>query len=652
MNEEIREISSNDNIDHLDFSLATYNQLRRAGIESVGDLLETIENGSIHNIRGIGDIRYKEISEKVKYYRIVNKSVYFGNKSDISEKLDNIKLKEKIIPGEDETQLLKNQIYKLNNIIDDIILKLGKSISQQINIGILHPKARIFGNSLKNSLLLDNKLHCVKIYTKVICDTSITEELSFLLEDITSRNLNILVNRYGFSRLVLQEIADIHKITRERVRQILQYQSNKIAHRTKNSLELDNSINPLLRMQTALLIAKDLGESITYKKWSNYLLTSGLIGDTNIVNEYNYNPMEVFLTICNILSSKKINEFRIPENLKLAIQLSLENKSNTPVKNLLIVKSLPKGIKKQIKRQANFTGGINSRWLSHEISYSLSKTNNILCALGYEKIKNDWFISKKLKRRTKLNKHDPLEHTLRKMTQYCGPLTVDSICAGLRNAVSKTEYPIPPPKVMEKILDKCGYSCEENLWYWNGDINEDLNQGEQIILNCLKEKGPVVHHSELAQAFIDSKLSFASLHATLNRTPLIDHIDYALYKLRGAKVTYDEKKRATDEGDRIPVNLEVIPEKSGKIKVIGSLGILPIGTGVFYSENLPNFTGKWHCKIADKDFDNITLMKNEIRGLLKPFEYLECEVGDRVCMTFNTWNRSVSIEKMRKNENS
>ena len=56
---------------------------------------------------------------------------------------------------------------------------------------------------------------------------------------------------------------------------------------------------------------------------------------------------------------------------------------------------------------------------------------------------------------------------------------------------------MPPPDVMAEILRIDGYQCDDELYYWDGAYDENLSKGETIIMNCLEQIGPVLHHSEL-----------------------------------------------------------------------------------------------------------------------------------------------------------
>lgn len=658
MSEKLTPFSSSEYIESLEFTLATFNCLKRIGICTIGDLFNYCNNNDIHDIRGIGEKRYEEIIDKMNNCKVSDTLSIIGENSITVNKIsktENVYGKIDSISNSNEIKEKLKNTYIYERTLRETIHHQREIIRKQIQMRLLHLNVKISGDSLKNHLKSDisERLDCSEMYFKIIKDISITDELIFLLSNISSRNLSILVIRHSFSRVTLQVIAETFNITRERVRQIISKNEATIYNKVSKILSMNTGCPdiPLIRMQTALLYAQELGEDITYEKWSNHLIQSGLLGNSEIKNAERHSPLELFLSICNLLSKKHVCEFNIPENLKFAISLAADNKPKTPAKALMIIMDLSKEVKNQVHRHACFTGSVNLRWLSHEFNYSMNKTKDILNALGYKQINKDWFYYDRLRKRKTLNKRDTLEHTLRKMIQYCGPLDVGNLCSGLRHAVSRTRYPVPPPVVLQIILEKIGYSYEEGLWFWDGEIDEPLNQGEQLIFTCLKEKGSVVHHSELAQAFIESKLSFASLHATLKRTPLIERFDYALYKLRGLKVSPDEIERANNEGEKVPVNLDVVPKKTGIIDIFGSLGILPIGTGVFYSDNLPNLIGEWQCIVGDIKFDNLKVTKNEIKGLLEPFTYLECEVGDRVCISFNTWDRTISIEKIHNNEN-
>ena len=56
-------------IEELDFSVRSYNCLKRAGVNTVGDLLSKSEDG-LMNIRNLGKKSLKEIKQKLIEFRL------------------------------------------------------------------------------------------------------------------------------------------------------------------------------------------------------------------------------------------------------------------------------------------------------------------------------------------------------------------------------------------------------------------------------------------------------------------------------------------------------------------------------------------------------------------------------------------------------
>jgi len=399
----------------------------------------------------------------------------------------------------------------------------------------------------------------------------------------------------------------------------------------------------LLRMQSALLAAKDMGLDITYRQWERSVRSSGLIGTWTSQDYIAIDPVEAMVAVCNLLADREIPELRVPDNLKDAVELVTCGKPDLPA---IVLRTVSERTRRLAKRHTRFSGGVNARWLSQEIEEDIATVESALQALGYTEVSNNWFIQSVSDGKCQPSYHDSFQHALRKMSQYCGPLPITDICSGVRYNASRTHFSAPPPNVMEQILRIHGYSNEGGLYYWDGKTDEKLTAGESIIMNCLEQNGPVVHHTELAQAFIDSKLSFPSLHATLQRSPLFVRIGTGLYKLRGRSVTRQDIERAEAAGERIPVDPEVEYDKRGTITVSATLSVIAVGTGVILCEQFPNLSGEWDCFVRGRQSGKLCATENEFRRLKEPFESLGCQTGDRLKFTFNTWDRTVTIQKV------
>ena len=135
----------------------------------------------------------------------------------------------------------------------------------------------------------------------------------------------------------------------------------------------------------------------------------------------------------------------------------------------------------------------------------------------------------------------------------------------------------------------------------------------------------------------------ARLHATLSRSPLFTKIDNALYKLRGQAVTARDIERAENVAERTALDLDIEYRITGEIVIACTLGSLAVATGTIVSNQLPNLVGQW--KLAQ--FSRvIEVTDTEIRHLRTVFEELECTIGSRVQLSFDTWKRVVSVSQI------
>lgn len=631
--DHLRKLSPTDPIELLNLNVRVYNALKRASVNEIGELVALVEAGNLLDVRNIGEKSAREVRQALARVTIVGAE-------PVVEALD---------PQVVEKTLL------VETVPLDAIEWLKDLARRQISIGLLHEQARIGGEPVSDWLAkiydVDRRTAYDTMTSIIGGSLNICDELEVLLDRIPREDYAlVLVSRYGCHSSTLEEVGTKIGVTRERVRQLGKRLERIVSGEAKRLLEVKPHFTngrTLLRIQTALLIAKDMSLDITYENWSQRILRSGLMGDWTCDRFAGFDPFETMIAICNLLAQCEIDALRIPTNLEYAIKLAASGSPDLPARVLHIRKTLPKAVKKLVRRHARFSGGVDARWLSFEVKKGLAETKEMLRALGYRSVLNDWFVPRPRGRSSHIGAHDVFHHALRKMFQHCGSLSIEDICFGMRPAISRTRYPVPPPEVMTKMMEMSGYKVEEGLWYWDGEMHEEMSRGEAIIRDCLKEHGPVVHHSELVEAFLESDLSLASLHGTLQRSPLFDRIDKALYKLRGASPSQEDIERAAAAGDRIPVDPEVRYDTMGNVIVSANVSATVIGFGTLISEHFPNLTGDWDCYVQDRRFGTLAATESEFRDLSDPLEYLGCEAGDRVRFTFNTWDRTVTIERVQ-----
>ena len=642
-----------DPIEKMNLSQHSLNALKRVGIRTVGEVLRLIELIRLKTIRELGAKCILEIMEILTHGKILHDSDARRLSSNMWKGLT-IK-----ILNDSEAEIKRRQA----EIPDRVVRWQSELVDKQLSKGLLHEDATIAEKSITEWLSESKTIENNRVYevlgTILGSSLNICEEIELLLLNSIpiQYRMTILLSMYGFETKTLAQTGEELGLSRERVRQIRNELKDKITSIINLKAKPD-----LLRMQSALFIARDLDLDITYEQWAQRIRSSGLVGDWKSKDFVGTDTVEAMVAICNLLADCKIHWLQIPENLQYAMQLAAEGKPNAPAKIPQIHDTLPNKVKRLISRHSKFSGSVYTTWLSQKMEMELEEVTDILQGLGYRALSKGWFIPNP----SHISYSDVFHGCLRKMFQYCGRLSIDDICAGIRHGISrsgssvpaylagkgtdKSVFPVPPPGVMAEILGVTGYQCDDELYYWADSYDENLSKGEIIIMNCLEKTGPVLHHTELIQAFIESDLSVPSLHATLQRTPLFHTIEFGLYKLRGKEVTYQDIERAKAAGKPQPLRPEIEYDTEGNIIVSVTLSAIAVGSGTIFCERFPDLSGAdWKCHVNGEEAGELNAVENEFRRLKKPFELLNCQPGERLKFTFNTWERRVKIEKEEGN---
>ena len=126
---------------------------------------------------------------------------------------------------------------------------------------------------------------------------------------------------------------------------------------------------------------------------------------------------------------------------------------------------------------------------------------------------------------------------------------------------------------------------------------------------------------------------------------MFDKVELGLYKLRGKEVTYQDIERAQAAGEPQSLRPEVEYDMEGNIIVSVTLSAIAVGSGTILCERFPDLSGaNWECCVNGEGAGELNAVENEFRRLKKPFELLNCQPGERLKFTFNTWERTVQIE--------
>lgn len=609
----------------LGLNVRVYRALWRFGIETVAQLLQLRDKGeeTIYQVRNLGEKGVDEINLALERFEVVDIRIE----------------QEELSP--DETQI--ERVYVIS---PEVIAWQADLVTRQIRTGTLHREAVLQGHTIGHWLSVSHQEttdRMFRVFANMLGGSlTICDELENLLfvrrrkSQNPDRELYILTERFHPARKkTLQEVANELGISRERVRQLQRQAIRDLVSRAS----IDAAT---LRIQSALLIARDMDEELTWNRWHRAIVTSGLCGRWQHETGRQHHPVELMLALCRAVGEDH-EHLRLPESLLLAIQLKADERPDVPVGRLSRKHTVPKKLRKEIERHLRFSGGVDAAWLSREFNTGQSSLTEMLLSLDFHCVRDNWFTLSREK--LSQGKNQVFCNAINKMLFFCGPLTLEELSSGLGYVVSGTDYPVPPPKALKNILSSLDFTLEDGLCFKEEILDQTLSNSESVIHDCIQSRGKVVHHSELVKAILDSELALPSLHACLKRSPLFDKVDTALYHLRGASFDEEDVARAREAANKVEIDLGVEYFLDGKLTVQLNLSPIAIASGVVVctSSRFPNLSGKWPLHVEGEATGEMIATDSEFRRLAKAFEILNLEGGERVQFLFDTHTRKVAL---------
>jgi len=316
-------LSPNDDIKRIQLDIRALNALKRANIHSIGELLELLEKDSLQRIKGIGNDSEAKIKAKLADIHL---SSIQNNESSIASN-SNTRIQAK--SHDDETQ-------KYTALLREAVDKEIALVNRQIKAHLLHEQVQIAGKPLAAWIAASEIKPelTYRIFSVLFANSvNICDDLSSILDDFSSNYISVFIDRYGQTSQTLQDIGQKLDITRERARQISAKTSERILDKLLSPVTLQEFDGltcadiHLIRIQSALLIANDMGFQISYQAWENHIVSSGLVGSWPDDFKHSIDAVESMIALCNLLAEHNISVVKLPSNLKLAIEL---NRAGTP----------------------------------------------------------------------------------------------------------------------------------------------------------------------------------------------------------------------------------------------------------------------------------------------------------------------------------
>lgn len=666
MNDALNSQLSTIPLEELNISPRPRNALRRAGLISVLDVCRVIDDNSIGKIQSMGAKSVEEVinlteqflaafdptsvaaapsdsedpnppgsSPALAVQNIPDIKIFADIPLEVLENYLGSQMVEKLASigiqniGDLNDLQKKFQAYLqpgsqlLNKTFDVLIFHIRKRIDQ----GNLSPSCLIESTSLAELLEWrpaeeDQKYYQFNLFKRILQEKSLTSELHKYFENLTARQVEIFLE-YAWKELTLEEVGNKLGVTRERIRQIIHDAVQKLQQ------ALDRSLKAYI--STAFEVAKELGGSLSKDNWKSELIKRKILTDS----EQEYQSFDYF---CALIKNKHTSRsvFGIPENVKTI----LTNHQSHPI---YILNAIEKGIKtelREIKKIIGFTGGIAQAHAQQILGYSSAETAGILNVYSIDELIPGWFT---FNGEVSLGKNTPLLRAGLIMMQACGPLDFETFCDGLRRYISRHYDTIAPPIVLRSLLKSCGFNIEGDLVSYSGEERVILGGSDQLLIDLLKEKGPVLNYQEIIEFYSGKAYSFATATArVMPKSPLLEKIEQGLYKLRGSKVTWQEIESAKSRQEALSSDAEVIYGLDGIIRYRVNVNSIAIGGVLSISRSkqpLPDFDDGWPVYVNGENLGLARRDESLIWGLSPAFTKLGVKLNDRIELAFDTWQQ-------------
>jgi hypothetical protein len=633
-------------IEKLNLSRRTVHALARSGILTIGNLRQFYKDKDKFKIRNIGQKSLDEISKALNELPGNLPSLTQVEKHPVQLDLrEDTKIDEEIQAPVDVLGLspsIKGQLKKHGIKTIDDIRKVPDSVL--LNINLIGPK-----NLAEIRRLLTKFVS--KPTTAIVVETikppekkpiTWAEVVEGYFRNEKDVYCYILISRFGFEPKTLEEIATGLGVTRERVRQI----QEAVAIRYLKYIRLSGAIGLLEKIEEIFSTYRD---KLSLVSFESILTKEGLLGQLSqsITKEHikNLNLLETLICWLNLLSNKRYNLQPIEFSVNISDLVRAGNVSISDHVTLLKVSTKQR---RTIKRKVFFTGGITIKETMKILSADERIASLVLESLNLGKIDKEWFSLKNFET-DKDNSKIPLRIAGLKMLAVNPEMEINTFYEGLRRHASRFYASIAPIHIISHILPLLGFEVIDSKVRTNLLTDSALSRSEKSLIAVIRKHEGVASFLEIAEEFFLQRLSLPSVSVTLKRSPIVEKADDGLYILRGTNILWPQIENARRRQKRFSQDAEITHGLDGIVRMKFTVSSYAFLTGVISSSGLRELSGSWSVVYDGKLLGEAKIDEAYLWGLAKLLKKLDVKMGERIQLALNTWNRTLSAEKV-KNE--
>ena len=196
-------------IEDLGISIRAFNALKRySKVEMVADLIRLVETEELREVRNIGAKSIAEIEDIISHVRLTEP---IEPKSDVAQ--DQIA---KLMAENEALQFRNADLQRQLRQLADV---QASAVRRQLVSGLLHKDALIVGKRIADWLELVGRAEVGSVIPALSAilesSTNVCDELAYVFDEMSTRDITVLISRYGGATRTLDEIGKNLLDTRE-----------------------------------------------------------------------------------------------------------------------------------------------------------------------------------------------------------------------------------------------------------------------------------------------------------------------------------------------------------------------------------------------------------------------------------------------------
>jgi hypothetical protein len=635
-------------IEALNLPRRIYHALVRSRVLTIGNLRQFYLDKDKRQVQNIGQKSLEEISKALEELPNNSSLLPIAQKGPVQLQFQEDRILEK-------TAQSSIDVLSLSAAIRGMLKKYGiRTVddlrktpnSKLLNIKLIGPKKLIEINRLLDEFINNNSssvvqqpivhAHVTTSEKKIITWSQVVEDYFRSEKDVYSY---ILISRFGYTPKTLEEIATELEVTRERVRQI----QEAVAVRYLKHIRFSGVTRLLEKIEE---VFSEYGDSLSLHSLKTILETEGVLGQFSETLKSNHiknlDLLETLICWLSLISNKKYTL----QPIEFSVDISeLIKSGKISIRDHATLMSISKKERRKIKRKLMFTGGITIKEASKILSKDERVAFLVLKNLSLQKIDDQWFTFKSLAD-DKDNSKIPLRVAGLKMLAVNPMMNSDTFHDGLRRHASRFYAGMAPMHVVEHVLPKLGFEIKDSKVSTQLSVKGILSRSEKCLISAIKKNGEVASFLEIAEEFFLQNLSLPAVSVTLKRSPIAERVNEGFHKLRGTEISWQHIEDAKRRQKRFAQDDKITHGLDGVVRMKFTVNSYAFLTGVVGAYSVKELAGSWSVIHKDKSYGEAKIDEVYMWGLAKLFKELGVKMGDRMELGFNTWNRSLSVERI------